>query len=221
MQLSVGVLGGTGPAGKALAARLASMGVQVVVGSRSQERAQKACSSIGERWPARLLPVEPGDNAAAADADIVVLATPWEAAALTAASLAKQLDGKVVVSMANAVTRMGDDFEPLVPPRGSVAAHVQAAVPGARVAAAMHHLAARAMADLDLPVESDVLICSDHRSAWEVTAELVDLIPRLRPLDAGSLSNAAPVEAITAVLLQLNSRYHTREASVRFTGIHV
>lgn len=221
MELSVGIVGGTGPAGKSLAARLASLGVEVVLGSRSKERAGQACSSITERWPGRHLLVQPGDNALAAEADIVVLATPWEAAAATGASLASQLDGKVVVSMANAVTRMGGDFEPLVPPRGSVAAHVQSAVPGARVSAAFHHLPARAVADLDAPVESDVLICSDHSSAFQVTAELVDLIPRLRPLDAGSLSNAAPVEAITAVLLQLNVRYNTRAASVRFTGIHV
>ena len=40
----------------------------------------------------------------------------------------------------------------------------------------------------------------------------------LRPLDAGQLSNAAPIEAFAAVLLQLNIRYKTR-AAVKFTGI--
>ena len=218
--MNVGVLGGTGPAGKGLAARLASVGVEVVLGSRSQERAQQACDSIRERWPDRTLTVVAGDNVVAAEADLVVLATPWEAAAATAASVAKQLDAKVVISMANAITRMGHEFEPLVPPRGSVAAHVQSAVPGALVTAALHHLPARSLADLDVPVESDVLICSDHPSAFEVAAGLVNLVPCLRPLDAGSLANAAPIEAITAVLLQLNTRYHTR-AALRFTGIHV
>ena len=220
MTATVGVLGGTGPAGKGLAARLASVGVEVVIGSRSMDRAEQACSSITERWPGRELRVVPGSNTTAAEAEVVVVATPWEAAAAAAASVSKQLDGKVVISMANAITRMGDEFEPLVPPRGSVAAHVQSAVPGARLAAALHHLPARALADLDVPVESDVLICSDHPSAYEVTAELVELVPDLRPLNAGSLSNAAPIEAISAVLLQLNTRYRTR-AAVRFTGIDV
>ena len=220
MTATVGVLGGTGPAGKGLAARLASVGVEVVIGSRSMDRAEQACSSITERWPGRELRVVPGSNTTAAEAEVVVVATPWEAAAAAAASVSKQLDGKVVISIANAITRMGDEFEPLVPPRGSVAAHVQSAVPGARLAAALHHLPARALADLDVPVESDVLICSDHPSAYEVTAELVELVPDLRPLNAGSLSNAAPIEAISAVLLQLNTRYRTR-AAVRFTGIDV
>ena len=43
-------------------------------------------------------------------------------------------------------------------------------------------------------------------------------IPDLRPLDAGELSNATPIEAFAAVLLQLNVHYKTRVA-MRFTGM--
>ena len=218
--MEVGILGGTGPAGSGLAARLAAAGVGVTIGSRSKERAQEACTALQERWPDRELILTPADNSVAADAEVVVIATPWEAAAATAASVADQLEGKVVVSMANALTRMGHEFEPLVPPRGSVAAHVQSAVPHALVSAAFHHLPAKALANLDRPVESDVLIASDHPVAYEATARLVSLIPDLRPLNAGSLANAAPIEAFTAVLLQLNVRYRTR-AALRLTGIEL
>ena len=216
--MDVGILGGTGPAGSGLAARLATAGVDVVIGSRSKERAQEACGAIEERWPDRRFTLRAGDNAMAADCGVVVVATPWDAAASTTRSVAGQLGGKLVISMANALARVGEEFEPLVPPRGSVAAHVQSAAPTARVAAAFHHLPARALANLDTPVESDVLVCSDHPDAFEETAALVHLIPNLRPLNAGSLANAAPIEAITAVLLQLNVRYKTR-AALRLTGI--
>ena len=63
-----------------------------------------------------------------------------------------------------------------------------------------------------------MLICSDHKSATQTTIEIVQELPDMRPLDAGELSNAAPIEAFAAVLLQLNVRYKTR-AAVRFTGI--
>lgn len=63
-----------------------------------------------------------------------------------------------------------------------------------------------------------MLICSDHPQAHEVTAAIVRKIPGLRPLDAGTLSNATPIEAFTAVLLELNVRYKTRVA-VKLTGI--
>ena len=216
--MHVGILGGTGPAGSGLALRLAAAGLEVVIGSRSRERAEETCEALRKKHPDRELRLDAGDNLRAASADVVVVATPWDAAGATVAPLAHRLTGKVVISMANALAKVGDEFEPLVPPRGSVAAHVQAAAPGALVAAAFHHLPARALSQLDKPIDADVLVCSDHKAAYIATAELVDLIPNLRPLDAGSLSNAAPIEAITAVLLQLNVRYKTR-AAVRLTGI--
>ena len=191
-----------------------------MIGSRSRERAAETCEEIQKKWPDRDLPLEAGDNNRAAAAEIVVVATPWDAAAVTVASVAQRLTGKVVISMANALAKVGDEFEPLVPPRGSVAAHVQSAAPGALVAAAFHHLPAKALANLNTPIDADVLVCSDHPAAFERTAELVELIPNLRPLNAGSLSNAAPIEAVTAVLLQLNVRYKTR-AAVRLTGIEL
>lgn len=214
----IGVLGATGPAGSGLAARLAASGHEVIIGSRSQERATEVRDELIGRWPDHQLAIEAGDNEAAAAADVVVIATPWDAASTTAAALVEQLDGKVVICMANALTRMGKEFQPLVPPRGSVAGNVQAALPGSRVAAAMHHIPAKELGDLAHPVESDVLVCSDHASALEVTNEMIDSMPDMRALDAGSLALAAPIEAFTAVLLQLNVRYKTR-AAVKFTGI--
>ena len=121
--------------------------------------------------------------------------------------------------MCNALARVAHEFQPLVPPRGSVAASIQAAIPRAKVAAALHHVPAKELSEIDHYVDSDVLICSDHPDATEATAAVVSQIPDLRPLDAGELSNAAPIEAFAAVLLQLNGRYKTRVA-LRFTGLN-
>lgn len=218
--MHVGILGGTGPAGRALAARLASVGVKVTIGSRSPERAESVVNEVEGSWPGAVLDLVPGANEVAAAAEVVVVATPWDAAVPTAASLAGSLSGKVVVSMANALARVGGQFEPLMPPRGSVAAGVQAAVPGALVSAAFHHLPARELARIDSPIEADVLVCSDHPEATRATAALTRLVPGLRPLDAGTLSSAAALEAFTAVVLNLNLRYKTR-ASLRVTGVEV
>lgn len=175
---------------------------------------------VEHRWPDRNLPIDFADNSGAAMAEVVVLATPWDAAAATAMQVADKLKGKVVICMCNALARVANEFQPLVPPRGSVAASVQAAVPRSLVAAALHHVPAKELGDISEPVESDVLVCSDHVRATELVSEIVGRMPNLRPLDAGQLSNAAPVEAFAAVLLQLNVRYKTR-AAVKFTGISV
>ena len=216
--MQIGVLGGTGPAGSGLAVRLASAGFDVIIGSRSKYRALEVVDRLQAKWADLDLPLTAGDNEGAASADVVVVATPWDAAAVTVSEVAPLLRGKVVISMANALAKVGHEFQPLVPPRGSVAASVQAAVPKSLVAAAMHHVPAKELGDLRHPCESDVLVCSDHPSATATTIEIVAQLPDLRPLDAGELSNAAPIEAFAAVLLQINMKYKTRVA-IRFTGL--
>lgn len=216
--MRIGVIGGSGPAGSALAARLASVGYEAVIGSRSKYRAMESRDAFVEQYPELDDVLGYGDNAAAADCDIVVIATPWDSAATMAQNHHSYLRGKIVVSMANALVRVGKEFQPLVPPRGSVAAHVQAAVPDSRVVAAFHHLPATELGHIGEPIESDVLICGDDPGAVTTISEMVDRIPGCRPLDAGELSNATAIEAFTAVLLQLNIRYKTRVAP-KLTGI--
>ena len=216
--MEIGLLGATGPAGSALAARLADAGHDVVVGSRSKYRAMEVCDKIFDRWPKRSLSIRATDNAGAADAEVVVIATPWDAAAATARSVADHLHRKVVICMSNAIAQVAGEFQPLVPPRGSVSASVQAEVTDAYVAAALHHVPATELGNLDHELASDVLVCSDHRRATETVSEIISGIPGARPLDAGGLSNATAIEAFTAVLLQLNSRYSTRVA-LRLSGI--
>jgi NADPH-dependent F420 reductase len=216
--MEIGLVGGTGPAGRAMALRLASVGFDVVLGSRSRYRAMEARDELLARYPDRDLAIRSGDNVEAAGCELVVIATPWEAAPEVASSVAKHLNRKVVICMSNALAKVAGEFQPLVPPRGSVSANVQAMVPGAYVVAAMHHVPAIELGAIDDEVHSDVLICSDHPWAIETVSRLVDKIPGARPLDAGRLSNATAIEAFTAVMLQLNTRYKTRVA-LRFLGI--
>jgi NADPH-dependent F420 reductase len=216
--MRIGILGGTGPAGTALGARLASVGYPVTLGSRSKDRAVDVRDGIVAKWPDAGLDIAGGDNVEAASCDMVVIATPWDSAATTAKELEKELSGKIVISMANALVRVGGEFQPLVPPRGSVAGPVQAALPSSRVVAAFHHLPAKELGHLGEPIVSDVLMCSDDPAATREVSEIVERIPGCRPLDAGELSNATAIEAFTAVLLQLNVRYRTRVAP-KLTGI--
>lgn len=216
--MRVGILAGTGPAGSALGARLSSIGYDVVIGSRSKERSEEVCSAIREKYPDMTLQLFAGTNEDAAQCELIVVATPWDSAATMAGAHREALENKIVISMANALVRVGHEFQPLIPPRGSVAGHVQAVIPKSKVVATFHHLPATELGHLGSPIDSDVLICADDITATETVAEIVRKIPGCRPLDAGELSNAAAIEAFTAVLLQLNVRYKTRVAP-KLTGI--
>ncbi len=218
--MRIGILGGTGPAGSALAARLASIGFDVVIGSRSSERANEVVVEYVAKFPELEDRLSGGDNAHASLCELLVIATPWDSAATTVQENAAALSGKIVISMANALVRVAGEFQPLLPPRGSVAAHIQAAIPLSRVVAAFHHLPAKELGHIGQPIDSDVLICSDDRDAIQIVSDIVERIPGCRPLDAGLLSNAMAIEAFTAVLLQLNVRYKTRVAP-KLTGIRL
>jgi NADPH-dependent F420 reductase len=215
--MRVGILGGTGPAGRGLAVRLAAVGGEVVIGSRDADRADTVARGLIEAWPDHHLGITGASNEATAASDLVVVATPWDSAIATVKPLASALEGKVVVSMANALAKEGREFLALVPPRGSVAASIQAALPGSLVSASLHHLPASEMEKLTAPLTADVLVCSDHPAATEATVALVDRIEGLRGVDAGSLSQAAPIEAFTAVLITVNIR-HKVHAAVQLAG---
>jgi 8-hydroxy-5-deazaflavin:NADPH oxidoreductase len=216
----VGILGGTGPAGSAVAVRLASVGIEAVIGSRHEDKAAGVVDELKQRWAGRgcELLLHPGSNDTAARADLVVLATPWEGAISTVRELAPHLSGKVVVSMVNAMLRWGDRFVPLLPPTGSVAVAVAMALPDSRVAGAFHHLPASLLGDLDHDLVADVMVFSEGRGTTDEVVALVNRLPGLRGVDVGGLGSALAVEALTAALVEVNRRYKTH-ASLRVTGL--
>ena len=216
--MHVGILGGTGPAGRGVAVRLAEAGIRVTIGSRDAERAAQIVGDMAVRDPALAAMLEGADNAGAAAAEVIVVATPWDSVVPTVRALRELLAGKVVISMANALVKEGREMLALIPPRGSVAGAVQAALPGSLVAAAFHHLPASEMENLESGLEADVLVCSDHPEATAATVGLIEQMRGLRPLDAGSLNQAAAIEAFTAVCITLNIR-HKAHTTLRLAGI--
>jgi NADPH-dependent F420 reductase len=213
-ELTVGVLGGTGPQGKGLALRWAMAGQKVVLGSRSAERATEAAASIpGDQ-------VSGVDNAAcAAAADVVLVAVPWEGHADLLKSLRGQLGGQIVIDCVNP---LGFDKQgPFALPveEGSAAQQAAALLPDSRVTAAFHHVSAVHLADLSVEeLETDVLVLGDDRDATDVVRALADRIPGVRGVYGGRLRNAHQVEAFTANLIAINRRYKTN-SGVRVTNI--
>jgi NADPH-dependent F420 reductase len=202
---TVGILGGTGPAGRGVAVRLASCGHDVVLGSRDAGRAQEVASRLATRGGT----VVGASNDDAALADLVIVATPWDSAVATVSALRAALADKTVISMVNALAKEGRELTPVYPPRGSMAAQIAFALPDSTIVGAFHHLPAAMMEDLDSELDADVIVFSDDDFARTRVAELIDEMPGLRAVVAGSMSLASAVEAFTAVCVSVNIRYRT------------
>src|SRR2546429_447474 len=143
--MEIGVLGATGPLGKGLVARLASVGHDVIAGSRDRARAQVVVDELTARWNGRITTLRSGTNAEAAAArDLVVIATTWEGAVETAREHATALTGKIVVAVANGLEKIGREFRAVLPDGLSISEAIQRELPGARVVAAFQHVPAAA-----------------------------------------------------------------------------
>lgn len=216
--MRIGILGATGPAGRGLAARLASVGHEVLFGSRDLEKAKAGVEALRAVWGDRVASLVATDNAWACDAPVVILAVHADAAIATAKEHAARLSGKVVVSMANNLVRNGNEFNAVLPPHGSIAAEMAALLWNSKVCTAFHLVPAAEFEELDHDMESDVVVLGDDDEAREILAGITKSIPHLRAFDGGSLANAVGMESFAAVLLTINLR-HKGRASLRLTGV--
>lgn len=214
--MNIAIVGGTGKEGQGMAARWARAGHRVCIGSRDAERARNAAAELGAKTGVEL---RGGDNAWAVEqAEVVVLSVPYAAHAETLRSLAAALAGKIVVDITvplrpPAVTRVNL-------PEGKAAALEAQALLGAeaKLVAALHHVSATHLAELDHALDCDVLACSDDKQALGVVLGLIGDLGA-RGFDAGPLSNAVALESLTPVLLHLGRKYKRSGVGIRFTGL--
>jgi NADPH-dependent F420 reductase len=211
--ISIGILGGTGDQGKGLARRFALAGHPVLIGSRSAGRAQEAADSIGSG-------ARGAENAVVAtEADLVIVAVPYDGHKALLESLRTELAGKIVVDCVNPLGFDKQGAYALPVEEGSAAQQAAAVLPDSRVVAAFHHVSAVVLMDPAVDkVDLDVLVLGDDREATDTVQALAAVIPGVRGIYGGRLRNAFQVEALTANLISINRRYKAH-AGVRVTDV--
>lgn len=212
----IGIIGGTGPQGKGLAYRLAVAGVDVLLGSRSAEKGEAVAAEL-------MADAGPGAIEGAANrdlparCDLLLVALPYEGLADTLAPLAGAVDGQVVMSAVNHLGFKGGPHA-LPVPAGSSAQEIAGLLPGGRVVTAFNNVSAVHLLDRAHVFDEDVLVCGDDGDAVATTVALVDRVEGLRGVVAGPLRNAITIEAMTAVIININ-KAHKVTAGVRITGL--
>jgi NADPH-dependent F420 reductase len=216
-ELTVGVLGGTGDQGRGLAHRLAAAGNPVILGSRSVERAEAAAAGLGAGTRIRGM----ANADAAREADVVIVAVPWEGHRDLLESLAGTLAGKIVIDCVNPLGFDRHGAYPIRVAEGSAAEQAAAVLPDSRVVGAFHHVSAVLLLDPEVTsIDLDVLVLGDDREATDLVQALAARIPGVRGIYAGRLRNCGQVEALTANLVSVNRRYKAH-AGLRITDVHI
>ena len=214
------ILGGTGDLGTGLARRWAKAGYRVIIGSRTQEKAEAAVADLQQVMAERGLEkvdVEAMENLAAAQAaDIVAITVPFSHQKSTLESVAPALQGKILI----------DVTVPLVPPKvarvqlpaeGSAGQIAQDLLgEGVQVVSAFQNVAAAHLQG-DGPVDCDVLVCGNSKDARAAVIALIEAAG-MRGFHAGMINNAAAAEALTSVLIVINKQYNCH-AGIRISGL--
>ena len=210
------ILGGTGPEGKGLALRLAMAGEEVVIGSRDATRANDAAEALKELAP-NLKVTGDVNDVAAQQGDTVFLTVPYEGQAALLQQVAPALAGKVVVNVVAPMVFNRGRAQAIQVEDGSAAEESQKILADSQVVAALQNLSAEDLVQPDLAMESDVVVCSDHREAKEQVMGLVQRIPNLRAVDGGALEYARYVESLTALLVNINRIYRCH-STIKIVG---
>src|SRR6056297_184979 len=206
--MDIALLGGTGDIGEGLALRWADdTNHSVIVGSRDADKAAAKAEEYEAELDSRGRDVAIAGlaNADAADrADVVVTAVPAYHLTDTVEAVADQLGDAILVSPAVGMKRDEDGFHYNRPGAGSVTELAAGAAPDdVPVVGAFHNLPAARLANLDADLGIDTVVVGDDEDAVDFVSELAGDIEGLRPVDGGPLANAAEIEAITPLLINV------------------
>ncbi len=216
----IAILGGTGALGTGLARRWAEAGYALIIGSRTQEKAEQAVNDLRSTLAQRgikSIDVTAADNISAAEqADIVVLTVPYEHHASTLASVKAAVQDKILI----------DVTVPLRPPKvgtvqlpelGSAAQEAQQLLgDNVKVVSAFQNVPAQHLQE-DREIECDVLVSGNDKQAREQVVKLVEAAG-MRGFSVGPIENSAAAEALTSVLIQINRQFKCH-AGILISGI--
>lgn len=213
----IAFVGGTGPEGVGLAIRFARSGNAVFIGSRTEERAAEAVAKVQAAVPEG--EVYGGFNHEGAEkADFVFITVPAAGHAEVLTELAEAIDDRIVVDCVVPMS-FGEDGPMWAPPEaGSAAEEARALLPRAKIVSAFHHVDAKELQRIDKPMQGDIIVAADHKTAKKKVMTLVEELEYMRALDGGGLINARILEQITVLLIHVNKIYKSH-AGIRITGI--
>ncbi len=191
---------GTGEVSSALGPRFARLGHRIVYGSRSPDRddVQALVAATGEGASATT------PSAAASQADIVVIALPWDVAEEVVRSLG-DLSGKIIIDPINPRI-IGEDGFADYPTYTSNAERIQNLAPNAKVVKAFSTISADTMINpglVDHPLT--IPLVGNDPEAKAVVAELCEALG-FETLDFGPIRYAHVVEGL--YLLRVNARLY-------------
>jgi len=201
--------------GTGLAIRWSKSGHNIIIGSRTQEKADAALVELKKISPDT--PAQAMENGAAAAAgEIVVLTVPFEHQLSTLESVKASLEGKILIDVT--VPLMPPKVGTVqMPPAGSAGKQAQDFLgDDVMVVTAFQNIAAHLLQE-DVKIECDVLVAGNKKAARDTVIELVEQAG-MNGWHAGPIENSAAAEALTSILIQINRKHSISHSGIKIVG---
>lgn len=216
--MRIALIGGTGPQGRGLALRWAQAGIDVLIGSRSADRGRELASPLTARLKGGAGSISGMSNMEAASEaeEFVVLTVPYSGHRSTIEALKGILASKILIDLAVPLAQ-GNPKAVTMPPEGSATEEAQSILGSdIPVVGALHNVSAHVLEQLDRPINCDVLVCGNNKTAKTRVIELVERLG-IRAYNVGLADSARAIERLTAILIRLNitKAYPFRHAGIR------
>lgn len=217
--MRIGFLGGTGIEGKGLALRFAQSGADVLIGSRSEERARAAAGKYNEllKYP-RIRGMV--NREMLGYSELVFLTVPADQALAAIDSSREDFPAGLVLVDVTVPAKFQQGRAEYPDQAESNSELIAGRLPeGVHLVGAFKTIPAHLLEELDVPLACDVFVCGESDMAKEKVMQAARLIPTLRTLDAGPLRMARTLERMTVLAINLNRRYKKKSARFRIEGL--
>lgn len=219
--MKIGIIGGTGGQGLGIAIRFVQAGEDVIIGSRTIEKAQTAVDKV-KNLLGEVTNVKPAENGdAAEEAEILVLTVPLSAQKSTLLSIKEGARGKILLDATGPLESSigGSPIAYIDLWDGAAAERSAKILKDTPVICAFNNISSAALMDFEEPIDCDCLISGDNADSKVIAKELIEKIPGINVIDCGSLERAKIIEKITPLLIGLNIKNKTQFGGIRITGL--
>ncbi len=223
--MRIGILGGTGPEGRGLALRLSRAGFPVIIGSRKPDQAALKAEDLRLRLKQEGEPAADlaglGNSEVVEASDVLFMAAPFEhAAALLESCRSRFRQGQVVVDVTVPLQFRAKRLQLRELPEPSASEHLARVLPeDVPLVGAFKTIPAHLLEDLSQRLDCHVFVCGDSAEARGRIVQVASAIEGLSPLDVGPLRQAATLERMTLLAIQINKRRRVHHSRFRVVGL--
>lgn len=203
---TIAVIGASGNMGAAISGSLSKGNYRLLLYSKQDDKTSLLLKEIKNSNPDADVEIADCSMEASWEADIIILATPYEATREIAEKIKEVANQKIVISIANP---LNSSYNGLVTAPGTSAAEeLQELLPNSKVVKAFNTTFA---ADFSNPVidgkQVDAFIAGNDEDALQIVSEIVSSAG-FNPIIAGDLPVSRTLESMQLLLIQLTMKYH-------------